>query len=97
MKLPEDVIDEIIDFSTLWHTNKGNSVKKRFKKHFKPIFHQAVLLIIDQEVIDLKDIFVDSTKIEANANRYTFVWDKSIKKNETRIEKQLKELCSYVE
>ncbi len=27
---------------------------------------------------DDKAIFIDGTKIEANANRYTFVWKKSI-------------------
>ncbi len=38
-----------------------------------------------------------TTKIEANANRYTFVWAKSIKTSRERIEKQLRELWSYVE
>ena len=36
-------------------------------------------------------------KIEANANKYTFVWAKSIKTSRARIEKQLGELWSYVE
>jgi len=31
------------------------------------------------------------------SNRYTFVWGKSIKTNKGRIQKQLKELWSYVE
>ncbi len=47
--------------------------------------------------MSLKDIYVDGTKIEANANRYTFVWGKSIKTSRSRIEKQLKELWRYVE
>ena len=46
---------------------------------------------------NLKDIFVDGTKIEANANRYTFVWGNSIKTNKERIKKQLNDLWSYVE
>jgi hypothetical protein len=57
----------------------------------------VVLLLVEQGVISLKDIFVDGTKIEANANRYTFVWAKSIKTNKQRIKKQLKALWSYVE
>ena len=55
------------------------------------------MLLVEQGVISLKDIFVDGTKIEANANRYTFVWGKSIKTSKERIKKQLKELWSYVE
>jgi transposase len=70
---------------------------KRLQGHFKKIFHQVVLLLVEQGVISLKDIFVDGTKIEANANRYTFVWGKSIKTSKDRITKQLKELWSYVE
>ncbi|MBC8757725.1 IS1182 family transposase [Kordia sp. YSTF-M3] len=70
---------------------------KRLKGHLKSIFHQVVLLLVEQGVVSLKDIYVDGTKIEANANRYTFVWGKSIKTHKERIKKQLKELWSYVE
>ena len=70
---------------------------KRLQGHLKKIFHQVVLLLVEQGVINVKDIFVDGTKIEANANRYTFVWGKSIKTSKERIKKQLKELWSYVE
>ncbi|PQV44171.1 IS4 family transposase [Jejuia pallidilutea] len=70
---------------------------KRLKVHLKKIFNQVVLLLVEQGVVNLKDLYVDGTKIEANANRYTFVWGKSIGKNKERIQKQLKELWSYVE
>ena len=70
---------------------------KRLKGHLKKIFNQVVLLLVEQGVVNLKDLYVDGTKIEANANRYTFVWGKSIKNNKVRIQKQLKELWSYVE
>ncbi|WP_238907699.1 transposase, partial [Clostridium sp. YIM B02506] len=32
-----------------------------------------------------ENVFIDGTKIEANANRYTFVWKKSILKNEEKM------------
>ncbi len=70
---------------------------KRLKGYLKKIFNQVVLLLVEQGAISLKDIYVDGTKIEANANRYTFVWGKSIKTHKVRIQKQLKELWSYVE
>jgi len=70
---------------------------KRLKGKFKNIFNQVVLLLADQGILSLKELFVDGTKIEANANRYTFVWGKSIKAGKERIKKQLKELWSYVE
>jgi transposase len=70
---------------------------KRLQKHLKKIFHQVVLLLAEEGVLSLKDLFVDGTKIEANANGYTFVWGKSIKTSKGRIKKQLNELWSYVE
>ena len=70
---------------------------KRLQKHLKKIFHQVVVLLAEEGILSLKDIFVDGTKIEANANRYTFVWGKSIKTSKERIKKQLNELWSYVE
>ena len=58
---------------------------KRLKGKFKNIFNQVVLLLADQGVLSLKELFVDGTKIEANANRFTFVWGKSIKNSKERI------------
>jgi len=46
-------------------------------------------LLAEEGILSLKDIFVDGTKIEANANRYTFVWGKSIKTSKERIKKSI--------
>jgi transposase len=70
---------------------------KRLRGELKQIFNQVVLLLAEQGVISLKEVILDGTKIEANANRYTFVWGKAIKTNRERIERQLKELWAYVE
>ena len=37
------------------------------------IFEQFVRQLVDEDVIDLQQFFVDRTKIEANANKYRFV------------------------
>ena len=79
------------------HNTISNFRSGRLKGRFKKIFDQVVVLLADQGYLSLKDIYVDGTKIEANAKRYTFVWAKSIKTSRNRIEKQLKELWSYVE
>jgi transposase len=63
----------------------------------KEIFSQVVLLLVEQGIITLKEAYLDGTKIEANANRYTFVWGRSISKSKQRIKKQLDELWSYAE
>ena len=70
---------------------------KRLGEHLKKIFNQVVVLLSEQGAITLKEIVLDGTKIEANANRYTFVWGKAIKTSRERIERQLRELWKYVE
>jgi transposase len=63
----------------------------------KRVFSQVVLLLVEKGVITLKEAYLDGTKIEANANRYTFVWGRSITKSKERIKKQLDELWAYAE
>lgn len=64
----------------------------RLKGVLKKIFVQVVQLLADQGLVSLKEVYVDGTKIEANANKYTFVWGNSIKTNKEKMKKQLDEL-----
>ncbi len=70
---------------------------ERLKKVLEEIFSQIVLLLVEAAQLSIKEVYVDGTKLQANANRYTFVWAKSIKKNKERIIKQLKELWAYTQ
>ena len=79
------------------HNTINRFRSERLKGVFKEVFSQVVLLLIDQGHITLKEAYLDGTKIEANANRYTFVWSRTIKYNRGRIRNQLKELWSYAE
>jgi len=69
----------------------------RLKGVLKEVFSQVVQLLVDHGLITLKEVYLDGTKIEANANRYTFVWGKAIRTSRDRIQRQLKELWSYAE
>jgi transposase len=79
------------------HNTISDFRSRRLKDHLKKIFNQVVMLLAEEGAISLKEVVLDGTKIEANANRYTFVWGKAIKKSRERIEQQLKELWRYVE
>ena len=46
------------------------------------IFHQLVTMLHEMGEIKYEHLFVDGTKIEANANKYSFVWKKSTNKYE---------------
>jgi transposase len=69
----------------------------RLKNVLKKIFSEVVLLLADTGHVSLKDVYMDGTKIEANANRYSFVWGNSIKTNKNKIKQQLEELWAYTQ
>ena len=70
---------------------------KRLANTLKPIFNQVVLLLCEEGLLSIRDLYTDGTKIEASANRYSFVWGKAIKTSRERIKQQLGELWHYAE
>jgi len=70
---------------------------KRLEKTLQPIFTQVVLLLCEEGLLNVKDLYTDGTLIEANANRYSFVWGKGIKTNKEKIRQQLNELWRYAQ
>jgi transposase len=62
----------------------------RFRSlHFAPvagnILAQMTQILADNAEISLKNIFIDGTKLEAAANKYTFVWKKAVTKNQQKL------------
>lgn len=50
------------------------------KELIRQCFVQFRSQLVQEKLIDQEAIFIDGTKIEANANKFTFVWKKSIEK-----------------
>ena len=69
----------------------------RLKDTLKDIFTQIVQLLAAEGLVSLKEIYVDGTKIESVANRYTFVWGNSIQTSREKINKQIDELWQYAQ
>jgi len=64
----------------------------------KQIFSQIVQLLQQEGIVSLKEaVFTDGTKIESAANKYTFVWGKSIKNSKEKMKAQLDELWGYAQ
>lgn len=68
---------------------------KRLQKTLEPIFTQVVFMLCNEGLLSIKEVYTDGTKIEANANRYTFVWGKAIQTSRERIHQQIKQLWDY--
>ena len=63
------------------HATISRFQDERLKVVMEDLFYQFVEKLYEMGEIEFKNLFVDGTKIEANANRYTFVWKKAIEKN----------------
>ena len=63
------------------------------------LFYQFVEKLHEMGEVKYENLFVDGTKIEANANRYTFVWKKAVEKNlaklNNKIDKAIQRICEY--
>ena len=74
----------------------------RFRKiHFAPcakrILTQMSNLLLELGELSGETIFIDGTKIEACANKYTFVWKKSVTKNQEKLLIKLANLIAECE
>ena len=52
------------------------------------LFYQLVQKLSEIGEIEFESMFVDGTKIEANANKYSFVWAKAVEKNLVKLDKK---------
>lgn len=57
-----------------------NRFRQKIVKLAPNLLNQMVQILIEEKQIDLSSIYIDGTKIEAYANRYSFVWRGSIEK-----------------
>ena len=61
------------------------------------VFIQVMELLLDEGLVHLQDYFLDGTKIESKANKYTFVWKKVVNKNKLKLETKIRALISQID
>lgn len=74
-----------------------NRFRNRVKEEINDIFTQIVLLLSAKGFISLDVEYVDGTKIESKANKYTFVWRKTVERNRTKLMEKIKALLGQVD
>lgn len=75
------------DHSTLARFRTG-----RCKEAVEDLFYQFVRKLESMGETDHKAVFIDGTKLESRAGRYTFVWRKTVEKQLARVKEKLKRL-----
>lgn len=69
----------------------------RLKKILQKVFNEIVMLLAKEGLLSIEEVYTDGTKIEANANRYSFVWKNSILRNKEKMKQQLAEIWKYAQ
>lgn len=74
-----------------------NRFRNRVKDEINNVFTQLVLILADKGFISLDVEYVDGTKIESKANKYTFVWRKSVERNRAKLMDKIRVLLEQVD
>lgn len=94
------------DINFIWlldgHKAPDHNTLSRFRSGpmgdaIEDLFYQMVAKLGEMKEIEYKNLFVDGTKIEANANKYTFVWKKSTQKHESRLQEKTRSLVAEID
>lgn len=80
------------DFRTI---NRFRS--QRMKGLIDDVFAAVLQLLIEEGYVTMEHYFLDGTKIEANANRYTFVWKKSTDRYQEKLQTQIRQLLTEID
>ena len=71
------------------HATISRFQDERLSEVIEGLFYQFVEKLYEMGEVKFKNLFVDGTKIEANANKYTFVWKTAVEKLLAKTEKKI--------
>ena len=74
------------------HMTVDNFMNKTMLENIDRIFADVNEYIFQKEQVDLNHVYIDGTKISANAGKYSWVWKKSCEKNRIKLFAKITEL-----
>jgi transposase len=80
------------DFRTI-----NNFRGQKLKHHIHDLFAEVVKMLQELQILSLDIQYIDGTKIESAANKYTFVWRGSVEKNKAKLEEKIKKVLGDID
>ena len=77
--------ERVPDYSSFARFRSGKA-----KDAVEDLFYQFVQRLAELEETEYEEVFIDGTKIESMANRYTFVWKTGVEKNLAKLKEKAK-------
>ncbi len=88
--------EDIFYFNAPDHTTI-NRFRNSLEAVSSDLLTQFVEILLQEGHVDLKNFYIDGTKIEAISGRYTFVWRKAVEKHQMKLVQRLIEELSLPE
>jgi transposase len=82
---------QIPDFNTV---NRFRS--DYLKDVLEDVFTEVLLFLYEHGYVRFEDHYVDGSKIEANANKYSYVWKKNVERYKSAVKKRVKGLLQEI-
>ena len=74
----------------------GNFIRTELTDSIENIFAAINNVIFKKQNVDLSHTYIDGTKIEANANKYSWVWKKSCITNRNKVFEKISEIIEKI-
>ena len=74
-----------------------NRFRNRVNEEINNVFTQLVLILAERGFVSLDVEYVDGTKIESKANKYTFVWRKNVESNKAKLQAKISALLGQID
>ena len=86
----------LMDRETPSYRTFGYFINEILSESVEEIFADINRAIFEEEHVDLQHIYIDGSKFEANANKYSWVWKKATEKSRYRLYKKITALIEVI-
>ena len=86
----------LMNWKTPSYRTFGYFINEVLAKNIEDIFLEISKAIFKKDKVDLSHIYIDGTKLEANANKYTWVWKKATEKSRYRLYSKITALLEEI-
>lgn len=86
----------LMNYETPSYRTFGYFINDVLNDSIEDIFSDINKLIFEEENVDLNHLYIDGSKFEANANKYTWVWKKATEKSRYRLYEKISRLLEEI-
>ena len=86
----------LMDWETPTYRTFGHFINEILSESIEEIFSDINHAIFEEEHVDLEHLYIDGTKFEANAGKYSWVWKKATERSRYRLYKKITVLIEEI-